>query len=167
MPPCNRIPKSDGGANVGHFRDNPVSIRLLLHWSAVTGKKIESMLETAMISSNNLEGRGVRFIYCGSTGLQEVLAAVIESANHDCFRSWRYVLHDFTAIESFAIEDLMLTSLTGQVLGASSMNPKLKSAIVTQNGDAIKAALLFTKATGRKVEIFSTLEEARKWAAQL
>jgi hypothetical protein len=111
--------------------------------------------------------RGAYCTYSGNTGLHEVLTAVEVLASDPVIDELKYVIHDCSGALQITLMDDALTEISAQSMGIAFSNTQLKGAIVTQDAQILRAVARYSEMTGRKVESFSTLHDAKAWAAGL
>ena len=111
------------------------------------------------------EARGIYCKYSGHCDLKELLQAFVSYSEQPDFETVRYALHDFSAIDDFSYTEDVMVDISAHTVGASLSNQKLVPAVIATDAQALAVLAHYKALTKRHVELFSTLEEARKWAA--
>ena len=110
---------------------------------------------------------GVIFFYDGIASFADVGLAKRLIGEHENLVSFKYVIHDFSGVESFFTDDEQLTQLAAYSLGLLYTNGKLRSANVSEHDCIYNAFKKYNTLTKLHCEWFSSLNDAKKWASAL
>lgn len=99
-----------------------------------------------------------------SSEMIEFLAGV--QANHR-FDEVRYSIHDFSACESYQLDEEETEFVAALDRAGATTNSKIRIAVVTTNRDVLEMVSCYQRASLSlySVKIFDTLAEAREWLA--
>lgn len=93
--------------------------------------------------------------------------ALLEVAGHECFDQLRYIICDFTAASSVALDPSLIEDLAVYRIGSQFTNGNIRTVIV--GGDAVAdlvAAMDLEPLRGtREMATFTTMRLAREWLA--
>ncbi len=118
-----------------------------------------------MLEQVSFEANGVICTYSGNTNLQELLKAIEQYLTHPNCSDFKYIVHDFTLVESFTfVEDAFASLVTYAMKNYQDADYAPRCA-VTQNDTVRRCLDLYAELTGRKWDFVPTLSEAREWAS--
>lgn len=121
-----------------------------------------------MAADYNWEGKGLYIRYSGKLIGSEVLSAALQAGGDPRFDDLQYVIVNLVdAVEStMSPEDIRTLAAYNKAMGET--NPRIKNAVVSYVGDESREALavfyaLLAEELPWEVEIFKSVEAARKW----
>lgn len=114
------------------------------------------------------EARGVVKRYFGHVSSEQLLEPVISTEADVRFDRLRFVINDFLEAQSVAYTPADIEGIAAHDIGAASVNPDIKVAIVTTLPEVIELVQHYEKASTQAypTRIFSTMAEARAWVAE-
>jgi hypothetical protein len=117
------------------------------------------MLETVFFETN-----GVTCTYSGNANLQEILKAIAQYLTHPNCSGFKYIVHDFTRVESFTYLEEEFASLVTYAMKNYQDADYTPRCAVTQNDTVRRCLDLYAELTGRKWNFVPTLSAASEWA---
>lgn len=118
-----------------------------------------------MLEKVFFEANGVICTYSGNANLQEILKAIAQYLTDPACSGFKYIVHDFTQVESFTYLEDEFASLVTYAMEHYQDADYAPRCAVTQN-DTVKRCLdLYAELTGRKWDFLPTLSAAREWAS--
>ena len=114
---------------------------------------------------NLREQSGVVQKFTGRLSAEEYLASVVEIVNDTNFELIRYVIADFSEVTETDLSKKEVTQVAALSKGAMFTNNGIKIAVVVIDPTLMDLAKAYKseRLASYPTEIFSTVEQARKW----
>lgn len=108
---------------------------------------------------------GVIKRYYGEVTGDELLESVLQTEGDLRFDVYRYVINDFTDCTALSVSEDVLEEIAAIDKAAYHLNPRIGIAIVATHPQTVAAAEAYVNSPLRlyPTQIFSSMEEARRW----
>lgn len=111
------------------------------------------------------EPRGVVRAMTGEIGADELLESVADLQNDPRFDQLRFLVEDFSEVESVQLDEAGLDMVIATTIGAAFSNPHIRIAVVATTPPVRSLARQFAEHSPYVTQIFQTLAAARVWIA--
>lgn len=111
------------------------------------------------------ENRGIYTEWTGHSSSAEMVEFLTATQANQQFDGAVYSIHDFSACESFSLDDDEMAFVAALDSAGALTNAKIKIAVVTRREDVRNMVTFYrnTLLSRYPVKIFETLHEARAW----
>lgn len=118
-----------------------------------------------MSYQNIWEKKGLHRTFTGKITGAEVLSSNLQAHGDERFDQLKYVLNDFTQIESFEVSEIDISIIAATDNAATLSNPGLKIAIVTTDEKLLSWANLYLGKSPYPCKIFNNTVNALSWVS--
>ncbi|MDT8991002.1 hypothetical protein RQP54_09020 [Curvibacter sp. APW13] len=116
-----------------------------------------------MAISLEWEPHGAVRIYNGTIHIDGIVDAIAQLQNDPRFDRLRYLIEDFSAVDSLAISESEVDLIVAHAIGAAYSNPHIRVAAVATSEQTRQLVRQFAKDSPYIVRLFGDTEAARQW----
>jgi hypothetical protein len=112
------------------------------------------------------EPHGVVRTLSGEIGFDEYMQSIAELQNDMRFDALRFIIEDFSAVESIHIDPTEIDMVIASVIGGAFSNPHIQVAAVARLQQVRELITLFAQGSPYVTRMFDDLVAARSWVAE-
>lgn len=109
------------------------------------------------------EKRGAVIVHADKVTFNDMMGAIISIHSNPDYATFKFVIHDMLRAK-LDFSEVDMTVIVSHELGARYTNPHVKVAVVTADPQMVEYTLAFGAMTKVEVQVFSDLENSRRWA---
>ena len=108
--------------------------------------------------------QGAICTYKSSFTATDTISAIAAIGQLEEFSNMEFTIHDFSGISNISMKIAILITIGAPSLMSVKLDEKHKTAIVTTDPKFEKELVYFKRLAERNIEIFSSIEDAVRWA---
>lgn len=109
------------------------------------------------------EPHGVHCTYIGKASIYDGMDALSQYLKHPDCAKFRYVMHDFTRVDSFMFEKNSFATVVGYAYKNYQSNDYVPRIAIAASDVLMRTLEMYSELTGRQWIFFTDLAKARLW----